>query len=56
MGEKGSMRAVSNKTRIETKFACVISSRNGRMRAVSNKTRIETYFFLFGNLAAQQFV
>jgi len=38
------MRAVSNKTRIETGRGGGGSGGLGRMRAVSNKTRIETMF------------
>jgi len=36
------MRAVSNKTRIETEGSITLFPANERMRAVSNKTRIET--------------
>ena len=38
------MRAVSNKTRIETKRREYEKDRRKGMRAVSNKTRIETVF------------
>jgi len=37
------MRAVSNKTRIETRKPQILETPHGKsMRAVSNKTRIET--------------
>jgi len=40
------MRAVSNKTRIETGIATSWQLPDWRMRAVSNKTRIETALFV----------